>query len=297
MISLPFEENELSREQLICAIAQLPPPTAAPPLEQPRSAELPRISVVIPSLMERRETLEACLRSLAALDYPDYEIIVVDNRPPGAAPVELTGARVVREPRVGNSSARNRGLAAATGEIVAYTDDDVQVDPAWLLAIARRLQAHPDEACVTGILLPLELETRAQVMLEDYYNGLGPRTFEPVSHRLRGGHGRGAPTRPATVDAVGDDGRTRRSFSLYASGAFGSGPNMAFRARVLRELGGFDEALGAGTPARGGGDLLILARLLSRGYAIGFEPAALVYHNHYEDEAALQLQVERYGRG
>jgi cellulose synthase/poly-beta-1,6-N-acetylglucosamine synthase-like glycosyltransferase len=297
MLKIPFEDGRLSRERLTAAVAELAPATDAPPLSRPPTGRLPSISVVIPSMLERMDGLKACLSSLAALDYSDYEVIVVDNRPQGSPPVEVAGARLVRESRPGISAARNRGLAAATGEIIAFTDDDVEVDPAWLLAIGLRLQAHPEEACVTGLALPYELETPAQVALEEYYGGFGPRTFEAVSHTLRLPPGAGARLQPATVDAVGDDGRVRRSFSLYAAGSFGPGANMAFRAEALRELGGFDVALGAGTPARGGEDLVMFARLAWRGYSVGFEPAALVHHTHRRGDEELRRQIEGYGVG
>lgn len=296
MIQVPFEDGFVSREQLAAAIAALPAPSRAPAPRRPREHLLPSISVVVPSLLEREQGLKACLGSLADLDYPNYEVIVVDNRPAGAPPVDLPGVSVVRETRPGISAARNRGLEEATGEIVAFTDDDVEVDPGWLLAIGTRLAQHPEEACVNGLALPRELETSAQVALEEYYGGFGPRTFEPVSHRMRAPRGH-ALLRPATVDALGEDGRVRRSFSLYAAGTFGAGANMAFRSRTLRALGGFDLALGAGTDARGGEDLLMFARLAWRGYSIGFEPAAIVHHTHRRDEASLERQIYGYGLG
>ncbi len=297
MIKILFADGALTREQLLTAVAALPPQADVPPPDARSRGELPSISVVIPSLLERRDGLEACLGSLAALNYPNYEVIVVDNRPAGAPPVELAGVRVVREPRPGISAARNCGLAAATGEIVAFTDDDVEVDPGWLLAIALRMQAHPEEACVTGITLPRELQTPAQVALEDYYGGFGVRTFEPLSHRLRLAPGPKSLVSAATVDAVGDDGRLRKSFSLYATGSFGHGANMAARRQALRELGGFDVALGAGTPTCGGEDLSMFARLIWRGYSVGFEPGALVHHTHRRDDQGLRGQIEGYGVG
>ncbi len=295
MIRVAFEDGRATRERLMAAIAALPAVPATPPPRRRQVRVLPSISVVIPSLLERAEGVQACLKSLSELDYPNYEVIVVDNRPAGAPPVDLPGVRVVRETRPGISAARNRGLAAARGEIVAFTDDDVEVDPGWLLAIAIRFAEHPEEACVTGLALPRELETSAQVALEEYYGGFGPRTFEPVSHRMRGR--RRASLRPATVDAIGDDGRVRRSFSLYAAGSFGAGANMAYRADTLRDLGGFDLALGAGTDARGGEDLLMFARLAWRGCGVGFEPAAIVHHTHRRDDASLQSQIKGYGVG
>lgn len=304
IIKVPFQAGRLSKDELQQEIAKLPPTQIASPLVRPAGMDLPRISVVVPSLLRRKEYLEASLRSLAELDYPDYEVIVVDNRPAGsgeldaelAEAIRTFGARAVREPRTGNSAARNCGLAAATGEIVAYTDDDVEVDPAWLLAIALRLLAHPEEAGVTGMVLPRKLETSAQLRVEEYYGGVGPRMCEPVSYRLRGA-GRRLRLAPATMDAIGDDGVTRLSVSLYATGTLGIGPNMAIRTEVLRALGGFNEALGAGTPARGGGDLFALAQIVWRGYGLGFEPAAIVHHNHYTDEADVERQIEGYGLG
>jgi Glycosyl transferase family 2 len=297
MIKLPFADGRIAAGALSRAIAELPPAAAAPPLVTPLGVRLPPVSVVIPSVLERVDGIRACLDSVAALDYPDFEVIVVDNRRAGSAPVELEGVRVVREPRPGISAARNRGLEAADGEIVAFTDDDVIVDPEWLLAIALRFRDHPDEACVTGLALPGELETPAQVALEEYYGGFGPRTFTPVSHRLRHAAGLRSLLRPATVDAFADDGRLVRSFSLYAAGSFGPGANMAFRAQVLRELDGFDLALGAGTPARGGEDLVMFARMAWHGHSVGFEPAATVHHSHRRGDDALQRQIEGYGVG
>jgi glycosyltransferase involved in cell wall biosynthesis len=295
MIRVPFEHDRISREQLLAAIASLPSAPVA--LTRPRSpVSSPSISVVIPSLLARGDGLRSCLMSLARLDYPDYEVIVVDNRPAGAPPVDLPGVRLVRETRPGISAARNRGLEVASGEIVAFTDDDVEVDPGWLSTIATRLTEHPDEACVTGLLLPRELETSAQLAVEEFYDGFGPRTFAPVSHRMRAPRGRSL-LAPATVDGVGDDGRARRSFSLYATGCFGTGANMAFRTEVLRELGGFDVALGTGTEARGGEELAVFARLAWRGHSVGFEPAAIVLHTHYRDDASLERQIEGYGVG
>jgi GT2 family glycosyltransferase len=297
MIELAFEAADLDGERLRAAIAALPTSPAPPAETRVPASALPFISVVVPSMLERRDGLQACLRSLAALDYPRYEVIVVDNRPAGAEPEVLDGATVVRETHPGISAARNRGLRAARGEIIAFTDDDVVVDPGWLTAIAERLLAHPQEACVTGLTVPSELATPSQVALERYYGGFGLRSYEPITHRMRTGPETGLHLRPATVDAIGTDGRVRRSFSLYATGSFGHGANMAIRAAALRDLGGFDLALGAGTATCGGEDLAIFARLIWRGHHIGFEPAAVVHHCHRREDRALRRQIEGYGIG
>nr|MDT0667760.1 glycosyltransferase [Micromonospora sp. DSM 115978] len=73
--------------------------------------------------------------------------------------------------------------------------------------------------------------------------------------------------------------------------------NFAFRADVLRELGGFDEALGAGTPTGGGDDLDAFLRVLLAGHALAYEPAALVWHSHRADLEQLRQQMFNYGSG
>ncbi len=297
MIQLSFEGESVERGRLRSAIAELPAVGGGPAEPTLPESGRPLISVVVPSMLERLEGLRACLRSLADLDYPSYEVIVVDNRPAGAPPVPLEGATVVRETHPGISAARNRGMDAARGEIVAFTDDDVVVDPGWLTAIADRLMSHPQEACVTGLTVPSELETPAQLALERYYGGFGLRSYEPITHRMRTPVRSGLPVHSAKVDAIGADGRVRRSFSLYATGSFGHGANMAIRARELRELGGFDLTLGAGTPTCGGEDLAMFARLIWRGHSIGFEPAAVVHHCHRRDDVGLRRQIEGYGIG
>ena len=297
MIQVPFTAGGVRRDDLQEAIAALPAGSLDPAPQRSDAVQMPSITVVIPSMLERADGLQECLRSLTACDYPDYEVIVVDNRPTGAAPQAVEGARVIRETVPGISAARNAGLAAAHGEIVAFTDDDVVVDPAWLLAIAVRLLDHPDEACVTGLALPRELQTPAQVGLEEYYGGFGPRVYEPVSHRMQAAGGHGPMIGDAAVEAVGSDGRVRRTFSLYAAGSFGPGANMAFRTQALRAAGGFDLSLGAGTACRGGEDLVMFARLAWRGHAIGFEPAAVVHHTHRAAMEDLERQIHGYGVG
>jgi len=269
---------------------------AVPPVPQLRAA--PHVTVILCSTFARLDGVRRCLDSLAALDYSAYDVVIVDNRAePPALPAWLGAfplVRVLHEPRPGLSAARNCGLAAAQGEIVAFTDDDVVVDRGWLNAIARRLEAHPDEAGVTGLILPAELETEAQATFEEYYGGFGPRIFQPVSHRLKHPPGRGG-LRRATVAEVDDLGHELGTFLLYEFGHLGTGANMAFRTRVLRERGGFDVRLGVGTPTQGGEDANMFVRLIWDGHSLGYDPAALVHHSHRRDDAALRGQVATFG--
>jgi Glycosyl transferase family 2 len=262
----------------------------------------PLISIVIPTTLKRLPSLLGCLESLEQLDYPRFEVLLVDNRPQQDGDAaewfrRFGDVRVLTERRPGISAARNRGLTEARGEIVAFTDDDMVVDAGWLRTIAARFAAHPDEVCVTGLVLPRELETPAQIRLEQYYGGLGPRIYQPVSHRLAPSSRLPRMLGPASIEERDEQGRLLRTFSLYAAGALGTGGNMAFRTTVLRQAGGFDRSLGTGTPAMGGEELSMFAQLAWRGHALGFEPAALVHHAHYRDDESLRRQLEGCGVG
>ena len=250
-------------------------------------APLARVSVVVPCNFARPEGLQRCVERLAQLDYPDYEVIVVDNRPGDVPPVEIPGARVVREPHPGISAARNRGIAAATGEIIAFTDDDVVVDRGWLRALGERFALEPDVAAVTGLAIPLELETPAQILFEQSGNGLD-RSFVPLTFERAG---RSRILRRASTASTG------QIRSLYETGEFGIGSNMAYRTAVLRGTKGFDKALGVGTPTCGGEDLAMLLELLTAGRKIAYEPNAIIQHRHRATYPELQRQLHGYGVG
>ena len=133
------------------------------------TSDIPRVTIVVATNAKRPAQLRQCIDSLTKVDYPDFEVLIVDNRSSDAekSPIldEYEGVfpiRVVREPTVGISAARNRGLAEATGTVIAFTDDDTTVDQAWLRAIVGRMVRDPSIDCVTGPVLPMELETPAQ---------------------------------------------------------------------------------------------------------------------------------------
>ena len=163
-----------------------------------------------------------------------------------------------------------------TGTIVAFTDDDVVVDRRWLRALTDPFRADPTVGCVTGMIMPAELETPSQAWIESW-----------------AGFGKGL-VRRRYEDRAGPSGDPLFPF---AAGAFGSGANMAFRLDVLRSIGGFDPALGAGTPARGGDDLATFFDVIAAGHAIVYEPAAVVFHADRPDYASLRRQAFGYGVG
>jgi glycosyltransferase involved in cell wall biosynthesis len=264
---------------------------------------LPHITVVIPSIVKRVDALSKCIDSLDCLDYPNFEVIIVDNRPvvPTLDPLpSLIGnrpwLRSIRESTPGASAARNAGIAVAEGEVVAFTDDDVQVDRGWLRAIGTRMALNPHLEAVNGLILPAELDTPAQVWFERYYGGFGAeRTFAPLTlesddsvHRLLKG------SQVLVRDASG---AITRRCPVYGIGAYGAGANMAFRKSSLQRNGKFDTSLGIGTPTQGGEDLALVILILGAGGQVAYEPGAFVRHQHRREFAQLESQLHGYGMG
>src|SRR4051794_17581426 len=233
------------------------------------NAQSPSFSIVI-CTREHPDLLERQLLSMRRLEYPSYEIIVVDNAPrtnrTRAVCERFPEVRYVVEPRKGLDFARNTGWQCATGEIVAYTDDDAIVDPHWLSGLAQPY-VDPRVVCVTGITFPLELETDAQEFFEKY--GGMQRGFQKRVYR------------PGTWNA----------FYPLGSGRFGAGVNLSLRRATLAAMGGFDPALDVGSIARGGGDLDIMARAIRDGGMLVYEPRAVAWHQHRRTMSALRKQM------
>lgn len=248
-----------------------------PPL--PPTGPWPLVTVAV-CTRNRTEALAQCLQGLSQLDYPNLEILVVDNAPDDDASERLVqeqfpGVRYVEEPRPGLDWARNRAIVEARGEIIAYTDDDVIVDAGWVKALAAVFVENPEVAAVTGLVVAHELETPAQVLFEKY-----------------GGFGRGFQRKWFHLP---DDDSER--WFYYGAGEYGTGANMAFRRAVFQQIGLFDPALDVGTVSNGGGDLEIFFRLLVEGHTLVYEPRALVRHRHRRDYEHLQQQIKNNGIG
>jgi GT2 family glycosyltransferase len=233
---------------------------------------LPSASVVV-CTRDRPDDLACCLPGLQALAAQGHEVIIVDNCPSDDRTARLVAGypmiRYLYEPRPGLDVARNCGLLAAKGEVVAFTDDDVEIDPGWLAALVRNF-VDPMVAVVNGIALPLELETPAQRWFEKT-NGFA-RGFVRQEH-----------------DAS--------TLNPLAAGELGVGANMAVRRSAINAIGLFDEALDCGTITRSGGDQEYVYRALARGYRVVYEPAALVWHRHRRDWSGLRNTLYSYGVG
>ncbi len=243
------------------------------------------VSVVV-ATRNRAPSLARCIESLIRIADEHVEFLIVDNNPPDLmtrAVVESAArrdhrVRYVLEPVAGAARARNTGTAQATGEIVAFTDDDVTVDPQWLNGIRAGFESDPAIACVTGLVCSARISTPEEQYFEDK---------TPLwSTRLE------AETYALNEARASDDG----TFP-YSPGIYGTGANCAFDRAFLLELGGFDPALGPGTTAKGGEDLDLFLQTVLAGRAVLYSPLSLVWHHHRSSGSALIEQMHGYGTG
>ncbi len=262
-------------------------PTPSSPLCTREREELlanaPFVSVIVPT-HDRPRQLTACLNSLLALHYPAYEIIVVDNAPDTNATVKLIEdlsdppheVRYVREDRQGPSWARNCGIAIAKGEILAFTDDDVVVDSYWLAEMVKSFRGDGDVVCATGLVLPMELDTPAQILFEEV-----------------GGYNKGFEQRIFSFEAD----QAELPLHPYIAERFGTGASMALTAAFIRSVGGFDPALGRVGPVRCSQDIAVFFQVIAQGYKLVYQPSSLIYHQHRRDYLGLCKQTYNHSVG
>ena len=221
----------------------------------PEDVAWPRISVVVCSY-NGEQTIRECLDGLRGLDYPDHEVIVVDDGSTDST-AEIAARypfRLIRTENRGLSSARNAGLAAATGEIVAYIDDDAYPDPHWLRYLAHAFLAS-DHAGIGGPNIPPP----------------GDGTIAEAVAAAPGG--------PIHV-LLSDD------LAEHIPGC-----NMAFRRTALEAIGGFDTRFRVA-----GDDVDLCWRLQDAGHTIGFSPPAVVWHHRRSSVRAYWRQQKGYGK-
>jgi O-antigen biosynthesis protein len=241
------------------------------------SVKLPSVTIAV-CTRDRVADLALCLDALQPIDYPDLEILVIDNAPSQDATQRLIAqqyphVRYICEPRPGLNWARNRAIVESQCDIVAYADDDVVVDASWVQALAQVFGEYPEVMAVTGLVVPYELETDAQVLFE-----------------MNGGFGKGFERQRYYVPK-GD----KIPWYRLGTGNFGTGANMAYRRSVFAEIGGFNPALDVGTVTNGAGDLEMFFRVLKAGHPLVYEPQAIIRHRHRREYAQLKSQLRNNG--
>lgn len=278
----PLPERRRSRPApeppSVAALADLTGPLArCRPPDEVADPPVLRLSVVV-CTRERPAELEQALVALGALDPAPHEVLVVDNAPTSPATEEVVrrfpGVRRILEREPGLARARNTGLREATGDVIAFTDDDVEVSPRW----AGRLLlgfTDPEVMAVTGLVLPRALDTDGELLFEKHLGGFGQ------GYRSR------------IFDRRFFEGMRALGPTVWRIGA---GANMAMRRTAFDRLGDFDERLGAGA-AGCSEDSELWYRILEAGWTCRYEPSAVVWHRHRGDLAAVRRQAFAYMRG
>ncbi|HEV2126343.1 MAG TPA: glycosyltransferase, partial [Chloroflexota bacterium] len=222
----------------------------------PFSASLfwPRISVVV-CTHNGESTLRDCLEGVTKLEYPSYEVIIVDDGSTDATPAIAReyDVHLISTDNCGLSCARNTGIRAATGDIVAFIDDDAYPDPHWLTYLAN--------------------------------------TFQNTAHVGVGGPNLPPPGRGLIPECVANaPGGPIHVLLSDTEAEHIPGCNMAFRKASLEAIGGFD------TQFRVAGDDVDLCwRLQQKGWTLGFNPGAVVWHHRRDSVRAYWKQQKGYG--
>ena len=216
----------------------------------------PKVSVVV-CVYNGERTMNACLASLEKLNYPDYEVVVVNDGSTDGTRQSAEGydyIRLIHQENKGLSEARNVGIRAAMGEIIAFTDADCMADPDWLTHLVARLQSSEFGAVGGPNLTPPDDSFVASCV------AVSP----------------GAPTHVLLDDEVAE----------HIPGC-----NMAFRREALEAIDGFDPIFRAA-----GDDVDLCWRLQNKGYKIGFSAAAVVWHFRRNTIRDYIKQQKGYGK-
>jgi glycosyltransferase involved in cell wall biosynthesis len=205
---------------------------------------------------DRPDDLRRCLSAIAALHYSDFEVIVADQSS-AADQLDIAGLfprlnlTHLRLNTTGKARGLNAGLAVASGDVIALTDDDCLAPTGWLNTGARVLRSHPEAGILFGALsaAPHDASTTYIPVFE-------PRTFRVVRGRFRRAH------------------------------RLGVGANMFIRKGVIERLGAFDERHGPGGAFRSGDDWEFAYRALTMGFAVIQDPNNVVIHHGARDYAS-----------
>lgn len=229
-----------------------------------------KVSVIV-CTRNRASLLQRCLSSLGRLEPAPLELVVVDQSdgPESGRMVAAFEGRLpwllhLPTPSRGLSRARNEGLRASRGEILAFTDDDCLARPDWVGQVAQVFAENPEVAAVTGGSLPVPTEASdPRILAATTWHPREPRVFR-------------APVDPGIV---------------------GGGFNLSCRRLWAEKIGPFDPELGPGGLFRGADDQDFLHRILRAGGVVRYDPRVVVAHLPWRD-GQTQSEVElEYGWG
>jgi GT2 family glycosyltransferase len=221
-----------------------------------KNGTAPLSATVVICTHNRPILLERCLRAVQQIEYPDFSIVVIDSAPNSYDARILAaryGASYGVSPIKGLSRARNLGTRSASGDIVAYLDDDMVPHVRWLRSLVDEF-ADRDVVAVTGPVLPSNLENSTE---DELQAALGTVPWGPNRFQL--------------------DQSNPQWFERANFGGIGDG-NFALRRKVFDLLPGFDERLGRGATLSGGEEHYAYFMLLQIGFRIAYAPDAIVFH-------------------
>ena len=217
----------------------------------------PRISAII-CTHNRDDYLGAAIDSLLVQDFPDYEVIVVDNASTDAtrsvveARLPHPRLQYVYEATLGLSVARNTGANAAQGSILAYLDDDAEASVGWLAALARIYDVDTKVAIAGGKVTLIWPPGRTAPSW--------------LSTNMSGSLG---------AYDLGDE-----IIFITQPGLTPRGLNYSIKADFLEKIGGFDPNLGrVGKNLLSNEELYMTEKALGMGFKVAYLPDALVAHN------------------
>jgi glucosyl-dolichyl phosphate glucuronosyltransferase len=228
------------------------------------------LSVVV-CTHNRPRDLARCLRALALLEDP-AEVIVVDSASEPACRQAVEGGmgrlrpRYVREEEPGLSRARNRGIAEASGRIIAFLDDDTAPRPDWARHIVAAFDVDQAVGCVGGACVA---------------------AFDEDAHRP--GWLSDRLLQFAGITMFGEDAREARSSAEWPFGA-----NIAFRREALPGGAPFPEALGRHADTLlSGEEFALVEELRAAGWKIWLEPRAIVDHTVHSERCEAHYYWRR----
>jgi glycosyltransferase involved in cell wall biosynthesis len=216
----------------------------------------PSISIILCTL-NRRDLLERCLNSLMELNYPNVEILVIDNGSTNIFMPEINyryRTRFYRQPIQGLSYGRNLGIHFAEGDLVAFIDDDAFPHIDWIRNAISHFE-NPDIGCVTGRIVPVDASGNPLLEQKRTFPNSEERVFFNV-----------------------------RNFNPIKASA-GTGSNFLIRRNILEKYH-FSRLLGPGVPVGGAEEQLLFFQIIKAGWAIVFEPESIVFHEYPQEESS-----------
>ena len=251
-------------------------------------------ATIIVCTRNRADSIGETLEALSALQYSDRELLIVDSstgeqKDKMEQLARQSGAKYVSEPRRGLSLARNTGIAAASGEIIVFTDDDCIPAPDWL---GKKMQAFEDSSVwgCTGRVIQHHVGGASDLFEEVAGQDLGTERRVFTKQDLEFG--------PSVLLAnLGKVFAKHMKNHAPVPWCIGHGSSTSFRREAFKQLGGFDDRFGGGAPLKACDDTEMFYRILKSGHSIVYEPGAVVRHKHrltsdVESSGAVRRQAE-----